>query len=524
MKHPNETKSFFFTPNCSGERRTYGRIILIGSLFTLLFALVSRGFYHPDEHYQILEYAHLKLFGAASTDYLPWEYHAMMRPGLQPFIAWVLGRGLLAAGLYSPFALVALLQLLSGVFSLFSLCMLFRAVYDELGTACRRRWFLYVGLFLCFEVYLHVHFTAEMAAGNLLVLLAARTLRLHRTAPASEFRSGMLLGLLAGLTFAVRYQAGFALAGYGLWLLCYHRRWRLFAGMVPGVLLALAIGLLTDYWFYGEWTVVPYNYLEENILNAHMDEFGVSPWWFYFTESLRESGYLFGALMLAATAWFFVRHPKSPVTWMLLPFIFVHFLLGHKEVRFFFPVLFFAPYLLLSFAGALPQRLFAGRGWRWAVGVAAFANLCVCVYILGTGRENTAFYRMIHSYCAGKGEVVALDCTGDWNLYSYLQLVKKRCMVDACFYMPRNFRLQHADSPQQLERTARELAASGRQVVILSGDPDYAEHTALAVRKMEWNPYPRWIRRWFNFNNWTRFPVRNKNAYEVCAPVPAAAP
>lgn len=500
------------------------RIFWIGALFTLLFALLSRGFYHPDEHYQILEYARLKLFGAETTDYLPWEYHAMMRPGLQPFIAWLLGRLLLALGLYSPFALITLLQLLSAAFSIFTLGYLFRAVRDELGTPCRRRWFLYVGFFLCFEAYLHVHFTAEMASGNLMVLLAARTLRLQHAAPASEFRTGMLLGLLAGLTFAVRYQTGFALAGYGLWLLCYHRRWRLFAGMVPGVVAALAAGALTDYWFYGEWTFVPFNYLRENILEAHMDEFGVSPWWFYFTEALRESGYLAGAVMIAAAGWFFVRRPKNPVTWMLVPFLLVHFLLGHKELRFFFPALFFAPYLLLSFAATLPQRLFTGRIWHGAVGVAAFANLCACVYIIGTGREHTVFYRMIHTYCEGKEEVVALDCRGDWNLFSYLQRVKRCSMVDARFYMPRNFRLLHADSPGQLERMARELTAAGRSVVVLSGDPACAEHSGLVLRKLEWNPYPRWIRRWFNFNDWTRFVVRNKNAYEVCAPAPAAAP
>ncbi len=200
---------------------------------------------------------------------------------------------------------------MSAAFSIVALCALFRAVYDELGTAWRRRWFLYVGFFLCVEAYLHVHFTAEMAAGNLLVLLAARTLRLRHETPTAEFRTGILLGLLAGLPFAVRYQAGFALAGYGLWLLCYHRRGRLFAGMVPGVLLALAAGMLTDRWLYGEWTLVPYNYLRENILEAHMDEFGVSPWWFYFTEALCEGGYLFGALMLVAAGWFFVRRPKK---------------------------------------------------------------------------------------------------------------------------------------------------------------------------------------------------------------------
>ena len=345
------------SPINSAERRRTGRIMLAGVLFTLLFALLSRGFYHPDEHFQILEYARLKLFGAETTDYMPWEYHAMMRPGIQPFIAWALGRLLLAAGLYTPFALVALLQLLSAALSSAVLIVLFRTVHEELGTECRRRWFLFTGFFLWCMAYLHVHFTAELFAGNLLVLLAALTLRSRQAAREREFRWGAALGLVAGLTFAVRYQAGFALAGYGIWLLIYDRHRRLFAGMVPGVCLALAAGLCADYWLYGEWTLVPLNYLRENILNSHMDEFGVSPWWYYFTEAFSESGYVTGAVLLAATVWFFVRRPRHVVTWMLLPFLFVHFLLGQRTA--------------LLFPGALLRALFP-RALRRGVSAADF--------------------------------------------------------------------------------------------------------------------------------------------------------
>ena len=161
------------------------RLIWAGCLVTLLYAAFSLGTYHPDEHFQILEYARLKLFGAETTDYMPWEYHAMMRPGIQPFIAWALGRLLLAAGLYTPFALVALLQLLSAALSSAVLIVLFRTVHGELGTECRRRWFLFTGFFLWCMAYLHVHFTAELFAGNLLVLLAALTLRSRTTVSPS---------------------------------------------------------------------------------------------------------------------------------------------------------------------------------------------------------------------------------------------------------------------------------------------------------------------------------------------------
>ena len=78
------------------------RLIWAGCLVTLLYAAFSLGTYHPDEHFQILEYAHMKLFGTPTPDHLPWEYLLQMRPGIQPFVAWAVGKGLLAAGSTRP--------------------------------------------------------------------------------------------------------------------------------------------------------------------------------------------------------------------------------------------------------------------------------------------------------------------------------------------------------------------------------------------------------------------------------------
>ena len=66
---------------------TTGQIVLAGCLLTLLYALLSQGTYHSDEHFQILEYARMKLFGTPGPEKPGWEYPAMMRPGLQAFIA-----------------------------------------------------------------------------------------------------------------------------------------------------------------------------------------------------------------------------------------------------------------------------------------------------------------------------------------------------------------------------------------------------------------------------------------------------
>lgn len=492
------------------------RLIWAGCLVTLLYAAFSQGVYHSDEHYQILEYACMKLFGTP-TAHLAWEYPLQMRSGIQPFVAWAVGKGLLAVGIYSPFAVVFVLQLLSGALSAAALLFFYRTVRDDLRDENARCWFLLLGFFLWYLAYLHVHFNAEMISGNLLLLLAALTMRCHRAVGRREFGRGVLLGMTAGLTFAVRFQMGFALLGYGIWLLAFHRRPKLYAGMVPGVLAVLALGLLADRWLYGEWTCTPWNYLQENILNARMDQFGARPWWYYLTAPVLEGGVVFGLPVLAATLWFFFRHPRHVVTWMLVPFLAVHFFLSHKELRFFFPVLFFAPWFLVGMFRDLADR-FAGRGWRYVLGAAVVMNFGVMGYNLMQDTPDVHFYKVMRSWCRGKGPIAALCMADERSYYSHLQrFATPSRVVEARFYMPENLECFHFDTPESLREAASRFAAEGRRVLILSPDPDLAGKSPLPLRKIIWSPYPEWVVRYFNFNDWTRFAVRSKNVYEMLA-------
>ena len=76
------------------RRITLRQIVWAGCLVTLLYALFSRGVYHFDEHYQILEYAHMKLFGTPVEEHLA-------------FMAWCVGRVLVAMGCWSPWLAVS---------------------------------------------------------------------------------------------------------------------------------------------------------------------------------------------------------------------------------------------------------------------------------------------------------------------------------------------------------------------------------------------------------------------------------
>lgn len=494
---------------------TIGQIILGGCLVTLLYACLSQGTYHSDEHYQILEYARMKLFGVPGPENLAWEYPAMMRSGLQPLIAYATGALLVGLGLYAPFVHVFLLQLLSGAFSVAVLLFSLGAVRKDLGTLSWRKWYLLLGFFLWFMAYLHVHFSAEMFSGNALLLLAVLFLRYRNTGSDKEFLWGLAMGAAAGLAFIVKFQTGFALAGFGLWLLFFHRRWKLYAGIATGLIILLGIGTLSDHWLYGQWVCTPIHYLRENILHGAMDNFGHEPWWYYLTAPILEGGIFFGLLTLIATLYFFVRRPRHIVTWMLVPFLFIHFFLAHKEIRFFFPVLFFAPWFIIVLVRNLPQKIVHSRPWRYMVALLAVLNLVAMAYPLTIDTPDIYFYKLMRRYCEEKERVTVLIPFGERTYYSVYQTIDTPRMAIASFYMPDNMTWECPHGKDSVELRARALCAAGEQVIILSSDPQLHETSSLPFRKLTWSPYPQWVIRHFNFNDWTRFAVRSKNIYEM---------
>ena len=60
-------------------------------------------------------------------------------------------------------------------------------------------------------------------------------------------------------------------------------------------------------------------------------------------------------------------------------------------------------------------------------------------------------------------------------------------------------------------------------MIVLSADPGLDGSSSLPLHKITWSPYPRWVIRYFNFNDWTRFTVRSKNIYEL-VPARTSAP
>lgn len=75
--------------------------------------------------------------------------------------------------------------------------------------------------------------------------------------------------------------------------------------------------------------------------------FSTEPWWEYFAQVLERAVPPFSLLYLLPPLMLFALRPKHVLTWTVLPFLLVHMMIGHKELRFLFPMLGLVPLLVV---------------------------------------------------------------------------------------------------------------------------------------------------------------------------------
>jgi len=231
-------------------------IYLFGATLLLVTALFSSGYHQFDEHFQILEFAGLKLALAEPND-LAWEYHYQTRAAIQPAIVVLLYSLFSLAKITDPFIIVTFLRLLSGLLSFLSIHLFYKAYRRSIEDILLQKWFLLLSFLLWFAVYNNVRFSSENWSGSIF-LIAYSLFFLQKSENRSHY---FLIGFLFGLAFLFRYQVGLLIAGFMLWLFCIQKG-NLFLSILlsTGIILSITLGLLIDCWYYGDWTLTAWNY------------------------------------------------------------------------------------------------------------------------------------------------------------------------------------------------------------------------------------------------------------------------
>ncbi len=399
----------------------------------LITAWFSVGYHHPDEHFQVLEFCNYKL-GLSPLSDLPWEYLTYCRPTIQPFIAYFFARAAMMAGMYNPFVIVFLLRVCAALLTWAVSCRLVVALSPLLKTPIAHKLLPHCMLGLWFVPYIGVRFSAETVSsvcffGSICLLLPNITTRWSSRQIVITFISGFLLGIAV----FVRLQLAFAVIGMGLWLLVYGR-WQLpkWVAVAVGAIAAVGVGVLIDHWFYGKWVFTPYNYFDVNIVQHKAASFGVEPWWYYITTFLQVAGMPVSFVLLALFAMGLKGNRANMFSFIVVCFVAGHMAVGHKEMRFLFPVSFAFIYLVVSGIDYAAQNIRPHKGYRIGFRLLVVVNTGMLLFkMLTPAEEAVNYYKFLYGYNAGHPTNIVYNKKSPYNIAE----------LELNYYKPNNVQL-----------------------------------------------------------------------------------
>lgn len=326
--------------------RFHQLIFIIALTWYAFTAYFSNGYYHPDEHYQIIEFSGI-IDGTNTAEDLAWEYHAQMRPALQPAVCCLVLKACDFFSIADPYDKAFILRLITGWLSVVAIYF-FTNSYRNTISAGNWKLFLILSYFIWFLPFINVRFSSETWSGIALLSASALVVR-----GKSSFLTSLAIGSLLGLSFLFRYQIAFAVLGLMLWLIFMKKEAGSVIALISASGLAVVItGFFIDSWFYHEWVFTSWNYFKAFEGNAI--EFGSSPWFYYFYKVFRYSFFPIGTSILLAFLILAYRRYDSIFTWIIVPFLIVHSCIPHKELRFLFPLINFVPVMIILAIQEIP--------------------------------------------------------------------------------------------------------------------------------------------------------------------------
>jgi GPI mannosyltransferase 3 len=331
-------------------------IIAFAAVVYITTAFNSHGFYHADEHYQIIEFAGLKL-GTHAPNELAWEFKAQIRPTLQPVICVSFLKAFEVFNINNPYNQAFLLRLLSALFAIIISSIFIQNTKSFIKSKSVKIAYYLLSFFLWFIPIISVRFSSETWSG--LTLLLALALFFN---PSSDKTKPFIIGLLFGISFLFRFQIVFAISGFGLWLIFInHSKLKYLLKIFTSFSVVVFLGMLLDSWFYGEFVFTPWNYFL-SVIDSEGNGFGTSSWYFYIVKLTSYPSYFIGIPLLLSIVLIIIFNPDSFLLWCIIPFIIIHSFVPHKEERFIFPLVYFFPLLLIK-GYLVIDRLITNRVW-----------------------------------------------------------------------------------------------------------------------------------------------------------------
>ncbi len=468
----------------------YKYIFLSGLFVFLVTSFFSVGYYHPDEHFQILEFSNYKLGNTAAAD-LPWEFHNKIRPALLPAFGYIIIRIINTLNVYDPFIYALILRIISALLSWFVLTGICTAVLKEFSSPESKKLFLFLSFFLWFIPFISVRFSSENYSAITFLGAVYFILKVTNNEGTKKKSELIWAGLLLGLSFFFRFQIAFAILGLLIWLLfIYKFDLKHFLLIIFASFVAIAFCIYVDFWFYESFVLTPYNYFVSNIIENKAADWGTTPWWNYFSLFLQHAIPPLSIVLLLLFITGLYKNKKDVFSWCILLFLLGHFVVGHKEIRFLFPVAFCFIYLTAKGIDYFIINRKFQKISRSVYLLSAVINIpLLLVIMIIPARQPMKYFNFLYHY-AQKNETILL-CK-EKSIYSMVGL-------NTNFYKPASVKCIVLNSDQEVSHYLKEYQPDS--ILIL-------ERTFSTVLKYDgysnktiYCALPKWIT-YINYNDW----------------------
>src|SRR5258708_2354188 len=320
-------------------------LLFIALLVQVIICITAIGVYHPDQHFQLIEFSSFQLKHESAAKSV-WELDAQIRPTL---VVWLFSAYYIVCEFFTihdPFVQLAILRILLGLvlFAFFNLVTIYYLRNEKPRILY---WSLLILNFSWLFSYTRYLLSSEMVS-SLLVFGGVFLYDLKRN---ERGNTGIFYPLITGflfcLSFYFRFQMGLAILGFMVWMFLFERKLKNIFLLGLAFLAGMAINTWLDHGFYHEWVFTPYKYYEVNIIQGKAASMGTASFLVYI-----------GLLVVVVTApplsilllYYGIKASfkkySQPLSITVFFFIVGHCLISHKEERFLFPILNILPVLI----------------------------------------------------------------------------------------------------------------------------------------------------------------------------------
>ncbi len=324
--------------------KTTRMILFAGFVIQIITALNVVGYFHPDQHFSIIEFATYKL-GITPKELLAWEFSNRVRPTIQVYLFLGFYKFMQFIHLDNAYTSDLILRILVSCagFILYNFIILKQFKNDSKITL-----YIVLGIanFSWFLPYVNTLFSSEIMGG--LVFFSTILLYKHFKSNSLTLIRAMVIGFILSLAFYFRFQMGFAILGFAIWILFYEKTGlSMLLGLGAGFMLGVIFNTLLDSLFYGEFSFTPYTYFYINIIDGRASATGTKSFIYYILLlSVMFTAPLLSLILLFFIFRGFIRKFGDVYSLSVVVFLFFHFIIPHKEDRFLFPVAGILPVIL----------------------------------------------------------------------------------------------------------------------------------------------------------------------------------